>query len=105
MVWCLDPGEQLAWRSAAVQKQTLNARNGQGSFGGFVEGFKRGVAAFTSGGIDRGQKKWGFPALSPPSITWPWERRKRSNHFHWPSLSWPWGKKKGKRAPERDLWS
>ena len=104
VVWCLDPGEQLAWRSAAVQKQTLNARNYRSSSGGFVEGFKREAAAVVSG-RRRGNSKWGFPALSTPSITWPWERRKRSNHFHWPSLSWPWGKKKGKRAPEKDLWS
>ena len=112
VVWCLDPGEQLAWRSAAVQKQTLNARNYRSSFGGFVEGFKREAAAVVSG-RRRGNSKWGFPALSTPSITWPWERRKGKTRFpfHWPSSSslsswcWPWGKKKGKRAPERDLWS
>lgn len=69
VVWCLDPGEQLAWRSVMREAESARVRR-EKLLGGVVEGVKRagefmkgvvgnGVGRVGSGLRDLGRMDWG----------------------------------------------
>ncbi|KNG86193.1 putative mannosyltransferase [Aspergillus nomiae NRRL 13137] len=113
IVWCLDPTEQAAWRSA-TRKRTLEHRDRQ--FDRIVETFRKNAP---------GQRKsspwtrW-ISSLSGQSASsswsWPWEQRRRTwlgiqlpvwkkSSWNLPSWTLPKSSKKKTRAVDRDLWS
>ncbi|KAE8344125.1 hypothetical protein BDV24DRAFT_160673 [Aspergillus arachidicola] len=115
IVWCLDPTEQAAWRSA-TRKRTLEHRDRQ--FDRIMETLRKNAPG------QRKSSPWtrwksslsGRSASSTWSWTWPWERRRRTwfgiqlpvwKKHSWtlPTWTWPKSSKKKTRAVDRDLWS
>ncbi|GAB1191787.1 glycosylphosphatidylinositol anchor biosynthesis [Aspergillus pseudonomiae] len=113
IVWCLDPTEQAAWRSA-TRKRTFEHRDRQ--FDRIVETFRKNAPG------QRKSSPWtrwtsslsGQSASS--SWSWPWEQRRRTwlgiqlpvwkkSSWNLPSWTWPKSSKKKTRAVDRDLWS
>ncbi|KOC18012.1 putative mannosyltransferase [Aspergillus flavus AF70] len=115
IVWCLDPTEQAAWRSA-TRKRTLEHRDRQ--FDRIVETLRKNAPG------QRKSSPWtrwtsslsGRSASSTWSWSWPWERRRRSwfgiqlpvwkkSSWTLPTWTWPKSSKRKTRAVDRDLWS
>ena len=113
IVWCLDPKEQAAWRSA-TRKRSLEHRDRQ--FDRIVETFRKNAPG------QRKSSPWSrwTSSLSGRSASstwsWPWERRRRTwfgiqlpvwkkSSWTLPSWMWPKSSKKKTRAVDRDLWS
>ncbi|KAF7182809.1 hypothetical protein CNMCM7691_002470 [Aspergillus felis] len=128
VVWCLDPAEQQAWRSATRQRDLEN-RDRQ--FDRIIESFRKEATGKREGTLSS-FRRWisssstVAPSSSlslswPSSWRWPWSRRKRASWLgvqipQWTRTqsSWTaWGgdwfrdwrqKKKTKKLLERDLW-
>ncbi|GFF29287.1 GPI mannosyltransferase 3 [Aspergillus udagawae] len=128
VVWCLDPAEQQAWRSATRQRDLEN-RDRQ--FDRIIESFRKEATGKRSDKLSP-FRRWisSSPSVAPSSSLslswpsswrWPWSQRKRTSWLgvqipQWTRTqsSWTaWGgdwfrnwtqKKKTKKLLERDLW-
>jgi phosphatidylinositol glycan class B len=128
VVWCLDPAEQQAWRSA-IRQRDLENRDRQ--FDRIIESFRKEASGKRDGKVSP-FRRWFSSSSSiapssslslswPSSWGWPWGQRKRTSWLgvqipQWTRTrsSWTawggnwfrdWRQKKTTKLLERDLWS